>query len=182
MGDQWDKAAEYSRYLAFYAAGLTMRGLVNIFHINEFKSKRLYQMNVMYFISVFGLMIATSFCFGYDALTFVQIFSFSTFFFWLIILNYSLSVFTKSIKDAMRTIINLLLLTTTFISIGLFLRSTLNVAFLHPILQSMFIYTFEFIEAIFVGTIALLATIITYYIIDPSGFKRQLQLVLSRAR
>ena len=171
MGDQWDIAALYARFFAFYGAGLTMRGLVNIFHINEFRSSRLYKLNLLFFIALYGTLAIAYFSFGVSTFQFVQLFSFFTFGFWLLALIHSLYVFTDKLSGALRTMVNMAIISTVFIAAGMYFRNLFT-----------FNLKFEIIEAIIVGAISLSITIGIYFVIDKKSFLRQYNLAYSRIK
>jgi len=182
LGEQWGDAAIYSRFLAFYAAGWTLRGLVNIFHINEFKSSRLYKVNLTFFILVFSGMILAYISFRFDSYRFVQIFSIVSFTFWLVALIQSLWSFTGDLRSALRTLFNILVVVSVFILIGLWLRDIFRANHVAAEYLTRPEIINEFLKSIVVGLISLLAAILAYALINRSGFKRQLQLVLSRLK
>jgi len=171
MGDQWETAALYSRFFAFYGAGLTMRGLVNIFHINEFKSKRLYRLNLFFFVILYTSLAAAFFVYNLGPLQFVKLFSFFTFGFWLVILIYSLFSFTGEKRASLRSMFNMLSISTVFILLGLYLRNYFH-----------FEDSLEIVEAIIVGIISLAGAIGMYFIIDNRSFLRQFHLAYSRIK
>ncbi|MEE9373994.1 MAG: oligosaccharide flippase family protein [Saprospiraceae bacterium] len=169
MGDQWEIAATYSRYFAFYGAGLTMRGLVNIYHINEFKSTRLYKLNMLFFILLYSSLASAYFVYDISTLHFVQIFSFFTFGYWLIILIQSLFAFTGNINASLKSLLNIVIISVVFIRIGLWLRQYFE-----------FSDNLEIVEAGIVGLISLITAVGVYFIIDHGSFMRQVELVYSR--
>ena len=171
MGENWETAATYARFFAFYGAGLTMRGLVNIFHINEFKSTRLYRLNLTFFVLIYSTLAFAFFIYDISTLQFVQLFSFFTFSFWMLALIQSLYSFTGNSVVSMRTMFNMLVISAVFISIGLNLRSFFQ-----------FESNLEIVEALVVGCISLAFSILTYIIIDRKSFLKQLELILSRIK
>ena len=169
LGDNWETAELYIRFFAFYGAGLVMRGLVNIFHINEFLSKRLYRLNLLFFVSLYSVLCLSWFFYQISALQFVQILSFATFGFWFFALFISLFRFTGESQKALRAFVNLLLVTAFFIGIGLKLRDIFQ-----------FDRSLEWLEAIIVGAITMAGSIFVLFIIDRKGFAQQFDMIYSR--
>ncbi len=169
MGSDWVEAGNYARVLAFYGAGLVLRGLVNIFHINEFKSKRLYRLNLVFFFSLYSVLIGLYLLLGIHIILFVQVLSIYTFSYWLLALMYSLYRFTGRTTSTFRTLTNVLTVASVFVGSGIVLRRILQIEF-------------QLLEAIMVGAISLLAAILFFMIFDNNGFREQFQLIHSRIK
>lgn len=178
MGDNWIQAGAFARFLGFYGAGLVLRGLVNIFHINEFLSRRLYRLNLFFFFTLYGMLCSLFFFFGINAQLFVKVLSVYTLAYWLIALLFSLFRFTGNRKACIRTFLNMVIVAGLFISIGLMLR--MNIIFLEGLGIHDNIKTL--LEAGVVGLVSLIIVIIVFRMIDPRGFKEQFEMVYSRIR
>lgn len=171
LGPSWEIAGEYALFFGFFGAGLVLRGLVNIFHINEFKSKRLYRLNLIFLLVLYPTIAITYFMYSFPAMTFVKIFTLFTFGYWLLTLIYSLGKFTGKTLNALRVLFNIISVTVVFIFCGKWLRS-----------YFMLEDNLEIVEAIIVGFISLSISILFYAAINYNGFIRQFQLIYSRIK
>jgi len=171
LGDKWETAGVYAKVFAFYGAGLVLRGLVNIFHINEFNSKRLYRLNVIFFLVLYSTLAIVFMTVGMTAIQFVKIFSYFTFLYWLLNLIYSLYTFTNEKQKSLQTLLNMIILMSVFIWTGNWLRNYLE-----------FKGAWELLESVIVGAISLIITIVVFYFINPIGLKQQFQMIYSRVK
>ena len=169
MGPQWVEAGEYAKFLAFYGAGLVLRGLVNIFHINEFQSKRLYRLNFVFFFSLYTLLLGLFLLMKIETAEFVRVLSIYTFTYWLIALMYSLFLFTGNKRSTRGTFANIISISSIFIVSGMYMRHTFHI---RP----------ELIEAVIVGLMALILSMLFFRLFDPKGYREQFELVYSRIK
>lgn len=169
LGDQWVDAGEYVTFLAFLGFALLLKGVVNIMHINELKTKELIKLYWLNIIVVYPPIIYILFISPGGMVQFTIIYSFLSFFFWLSAWVYTIRLFSTDQKQSFKSILYVVSLLIVYLLLGHIMCGLLSN-------WSMNIY----VEMIMVLFSSVLCTLFLIYLLFPIQIKNQYNFIMSR--
>ncbi len=169
LGDQWEQAGEFVRILSFLGLALIFKGMNNILHINELRTKRLINLHVGGFLSVFGPLLIAYLSLGLTILHFVLIYSIANLLYWSSIYSYFLRKFSfdRAVSTSATLYYFFILI---FFGLSCYFLSFLFYGLTLPI----------FLELFLVGTASLLLTLLSASLLFPLLWSRQIGFIKDR--